>query len=288
MAKVPRTQNELANDFANQIAMLTSRCDAYYEEGALFEYLSIATIIRVLVHDTQSSTSLLTHLNRKFTVQFLDSRSTNNLCLPGIFNGYSGFQPRTRLPYSAYRERDMYPFDDWWTQQPFKVRGEEFTRKALITAIANQEGGAHVDCETDERLAKIRRTDSNWRAIDGDETYPMRGEEMASVCAIGEEVLFSLTPEPGNRERMLVESFQQPFYWTQHQSDEAKDVLKNDLLRLEELKDGKDAAHAAMIDAGLKMIQNVVAIDTLTSEDYEVRKGVAQQLLKIEKFPWDD
>ena len=184
--------------------MLKRRCDAYYEEGAHFEALSTATIVRVLLYDTGASTSLLTHLGKKETTRFLDSRSTGNLYMPCIANDYGGFQPRTRMPYKPYREKDFYAFEEWWDQQPFKVRGFDFNRRDLITKIANQEGGTHVDEDQDARIATLRGTDSRWRLIDGDETLPMRGEELASVCAIGEEVLFSLTSEPENRKRMLI------------------------------------------------------------------------------------
>ena len=111
--------------------------------------------------------------------------------------------------------------------------------------------------------------------------------ELASVIAIAEEVLFSLTPEPENRLRMHIEEARKPFYLTQEESDQAKGVLENDLIQLEKMKEGADPAKGAMINAAEGMIRRTLEIDRLTTKDFMVRAGVAK-ILGLSSLPWDE
>lgn len=279
MARNPRTQNELNDAYNSTLQRLKRRCDEFYEEGAVIESASVATLVRVLVHDTAQSHSLLTQLGKKSTAKFLESQSTGKLYIPGIMNGFYGLHARTRLPFRAYRESDMYDFDDWWTGQEFSVAGHKFTRKDLILAFANQEGGAHVDPTTDQRLQAIRHTPSPWRGMDGDETFEMRGAEHGSICAIGEEVLFSLTPEPENRARMLHEDFQKPFYLSSEESEQIKTAIQADILELESVDISSLTHHQNVhVEIAQRALRSIAEIDQLNAEQATVRKNVRRNL----------
>lgn len=306
--RVPRLDGELEQHYKEQLEMLADRCDAFYS-GKAHEAKSAAGILYILLCDKGGSQkSLLGQLGSKTDQKFLDSRVRNQLSL----NSAKGAWPWTVIPFKPYRETDFVGFDDWWHQEFHAWFGDiTFTREELIETIRHKEGGGHVADLTLDKIAAVRRSRSGWhRSIrekdDGTtefyvgvsltkEPLPEDSDleeisdyELACVCAIAEEVLFSLTPEPENRLRMHHSDFQQPLYWTQEQSDQAKDVLKNDVLRLQEMKEGSDAVQNTMIDAGIRAIQNALKLKRLTSEDYGVRKGVAQHMLRIEKFPWDD
>ena len=226
-------------------------------------------------------------------------------------NSAKGAWPRTIVPFKPYRETDFVEFDEWWNQE-FHVWFTDvtFTRGELIEAIRHKEGGGHVDEMTLEKIAVVRRARSGWHKSIKDkedgttEMYvgfsvtkgPLPEDsdleeisdyELACMCAIAEEVLFSLTPEPDNRLRMHHPDMQEPFYWTQKQSNEAKAELENDLVQLGRMKEGADPANAAMIDAAERMIRKTLEIDRLTSEDFGVRRGVAT-LLKVKCLPWDE
>lgn len=306
--RVPRLAGELEQHYREQLEMLADHCDAYYA-GKIHEAKSAAAVLYILLSDRGGSQkSLLGQLGIKTNQKFIDSRVRNQLSL----NSAKGAWPWTVIPFKPYRETDLVDFDDWWKQEFHAwFANVTFTREELVEAIRHKEGGGHVADLTLDKIAAVRRSRSGWHRsitenVDGttelyvgvsltktplpedSELEDISDYELACVCAIAEEVLFSLTPEPENRLRMHHPDFQQPFYWTQEQSDNAKEVLKADLLRLEEMKEGKDSAETTMIDEGLRAIQNVLELEKLTSEDYWVRKGVAQNLLKIEKFPWDD
>ena len=279
MARSPRTQDELGAAYESALLRLRRRCDEFYEEGAVIESASVAALVRVLVHDTTQSVSLLTQMGAKNTTKFLGSQSTGKLYIAGIMNGFYGLHARTRMPFRACRETDMYEFDTWWTGQDFSVAGHSFTRKELILAFANQEGGAHVDPNTDQRLQAIRHSPSPWTVIDGDERFEMRGAEHGSVCAIGEEVLFSLTPEPENRTRMIDAAFQKPFYLSREVSDRIKTAIQADIVELENLDtSGFTSIQNTYFDIALRSLRWGAEIDHLNGEHAAVRESVRRDL----------
>jgi hypothetical protein len=88
-------------------------------------------------------------------------------------------------------------FADWWSQSVVKDdRGEGFSRRKLVLALANKDGGVHVDPEVDRAYADLSRNNSlGWiiRA-DGVES-PMRSPVPASVRQIGFELEYSLATQ---------------------------------------------------------------------------------------------
>ena len=190
--RVPRSQSELQHQFNVQLQMLTRRCDSYYE-GHHYEAHDIASVLRKMLYDYRQSKSVLGLIGQKETIKYLDSRVHNNLALPSL----KGAWPRTVMPYSLYSDKDMHSFDEWWTKQRFVIQFKDvnFSREELVLTIANQDGGDHVDPTIDRRIAGLRRTKSPWRTISDGEgnDQGIYGFELASICAIGEELIYSLT-----------------------------------------------------------------------------------------------
>lgn len=305
--RVPRLDGELEQHYKEQMEMLADRCDAYYA-GKVHEAKSAASILYILLCDKGGSQkSLLGQLNLKAGTKFLDSRVRNQLSR----NSARGAWPVNVMPYKPYREKDLVVFDEWWKQEFHAwFRDVTFTREELVEAIRHKEGGGHIADMTLDKIAAVRRARSGWHSairenVDGTtkmyvgfslkrEPLPEDADleeisdyELACVCAIAEEVLFSLTPEPTNRSRMHHPDIQKPFYWTQEESDQAKAVLENDLIQLEKMKEGADPAKGAMINAAEGMIRRTLEIDCLTSEDFMVRAGVAK-ILGLSSLPWDE
>ena len=51
-------------------------------------------------------------------------------------------------------------FNDWWNEINFDDKKNKFTRRDIVTYVANQDGGAHVDPELDESYATLTKMNS--------------------------------------------------------------------------------------------------------------------------------
>jgi len=185
--------------------MLARRCDAFYD-GHADEARDIASILRKLLYDYGSSSqSLLGQIGIKEEYQYLDSRVHGNLHVQSM----KGAWPRTVLPYEYYADKYLYPFKIWWEKQPFHVLYQDiiFTRKDLVLEIANREGGDHIDPHSDRRIATLMRKDSPWSThiSDGESTVatPMNNFELATICAIGEELLWTLEEDKEEAQKRM-------------------------------------------------------------------------------------
>lgn len=82
-------------------------------------------------------------------------------------------------------------FDDWWNEIIFDDRENKFTRKDIVTFVANQDGGAHVDPELNESYAKLTKMNSlGWTDRNGNP--PTNNPAYQSIRVIANEVLISL------------------------------------------------------------------------------------------------
>lgn len=126
---------------------------AAYDRGHKSEAIRIATVIRVLVHDTASSTSLLSHLKAK-GVLILSTITGRPDAAMKFFHGMGMAREhadgqRELIPsFDLPLTKTLIPADSWWTQTVFVLEtGEVLTRKSIVLAAANQDGGAHVDLQ---------------------------------------------------------------------------------------------------------------------------------------------
>ena len=127
-----------------------------YDAGDVDEAIRMAVTMRVLYHDTNSSTSLLTHLGVKRSVQLL---STANLmpsggkAMPALTTVNILLEPPRfdfKPKLSAAERAIVVPVATWWSKEV--IYGEPDTgidifRRDLVLWAANKDGGAHVDPE---------------------------------------------------------------------------------------------------------------------------------------------
>jgi hypothetical protein len=196
------TNQELETLLKQQISFL-ERSTISFDQGYLDEGKRIAVVIRVLVHDTSQSKSLLGLLNLK-DIDFLDTSpeySENNLL---SFNGLAlqqfssteggSYIPRCKIPGNPAEPYSFKPFGNWW-QKTILVdkKKQKFSRRKIILALANKDGGAHVDSELDDDYAALIKENSmGWFYTIGDETAPFGDIELVSSRQIAEEVLITL------------------------------------------------------------------------------------------------
>lgn len=287
--KDPRTARlpgELEELYGEQVKMLAARCDAYYDEQ-FYEAKSAAAIIHTLLYDYgKSSQSLLGQLGLKKTTKFLDSRAPNL-----ILHSAKGAWPRTVMPRRQHRKENLFSFDEWWEHQPFNLYYKDIvvTRRELIEAIRNKEGGGHVSSDTLKKIAAVRRSRSGWhRSITENEdgtstifvgisltkqpapqdsnTKEISDYELASVCAIAEEVLFSITPEPENRKRMHHADLQKPFYISPSEVDAEKQRIREFISKLDALAE-LEVHQRQGVQNLKKNLEETLDVDPFTSDD---------------------
>lgn len=154
---------ELFEHLEDQMSFLVAST-RLYKAGNIAEAKRLATTIRVLVHDTAASRSLLSQMGVKDKLLWISSGSVDPANLIGTFNlaffdtRLGGFGP---LPAEfIQRIGSMVDFETWWSEPVMKdVTGDEFSRKEIVLALANKEGGSHVD-KLQRRMRALAREGS--------------------------------------------------------------------------------------------------------------------------------
>jgi hypothetical protein len=153
------TREELVDRLREQLRFLERSGEAY-DEGYHDEAKRLAVVIRVLLHDTNSSRSVLGLLGVKDQLKFTDTAGEiepeNLLSTPGLVMFRMGGGEAEYVPplddLTPPRQNPPRPFDEWWTMHVTKdANGNLFARKDYVLSVANKEGGAHVDPQLDPR-----------------------------------------------------------------------------------------------------------------------------------------
>lgn len=180
--KIPRPAGDFEQQLDRQMGYLRRSCAAF-DAGEFDEAVRIALTIRVLVHNTSQSTSLLTHLGIQNALSYIDTgvyRAPLEAAMredlridPGDFilinpvhvglvetgcvgEGKVGWYAPLRLqrfitgtaPHRA--TRGTAPFDAWWNDPLVESSSRKtFSRSNLVLIMANQDGGGHVDANID-------------------------------------------------------------------------------------------------------------------------------------------
>lgn len=202
MSGVPQTRESLQKHLAEQLGFLL-RSARSYDKGYVDEAKRLATTIRILVHDTSKSMSLLGQLGLKSLLFYdtaVDEEPKNILPHGGLIQMVFGEFGATYFPYldgelSSGVPRSV-PFDEWWNRVIFRNKeGHQLSRRDLVLAVANQDGGAHVDPTLNEAYSKLSREGGmGWVYVTPGKTYTIRPPELASVRQIAHEVLKTLKP----------------------------------------------------------------------------------------------
>ncbi len=183
-----RTQPELFEQLRRQHGFL-ERLGQSFDAGHTDDAWGLATTIRVLVHDTNKSASLLKQLRIKDRMRLLDTGDpvedqtfhtprgsklqinafgTGILILAGR-GTVATWKPRLGEDPEIQR---WISFGDWWKQAVLRSWADPerlWQRRDLVLALANKEGGAHVDPEVDKHFDSVLRRHAGRFAIRGPE-----------------------------------------------------------------------------------------------------------------------
>jgi hypothetical protein len=202
---IKQSPDDLEKYLEEQIQFLKTS-SASFDDGYTGESKRLAVTLRVLLHDTDKSPSLLTQLNKK-DILFYDTTTPD---MKGNMMPYTGlihvnittsgakYVPHLSEPLNIRQSNKKVHFKDWWGQNVIRDNNKNmFSREYLILKIANKLGGAHVDPKLDQKFADLIKFNSlGWLLVqeNGDQT-PFPDAELVSVRQIAFEVLKSLKDE---------------------------------------------------------------------------------------------
>jgi hypothetical protein len=163
----PLSAVDLRAQLKRQLDFISRSCDSF-DRGYADEGIRIAVALRILLHDTGRSTSLLTLLGAK-VVPLLSTVS--EIFARAVFADSTGFlkidsHGKSSLVPKLDQARLNYfvPRNVWWNQLVY-VRGEiRIRRRDIILTAADKDGGAHVD----PVLTREELRSGGWSAIDAD------------------------------------------------------------------------------------------------------------------------
>ena len=204
MPKVSQTKLELEKALNEELELL-AQLSELYDNGSQNMAKLLATTVRVLVHDTKNSKSLLAQLGVKQR-KFLTTAETVPASVPGILHvgnfaaliGISlGGPGPDYVPYFDTGPRGSntwIDFDEYWNETVFIDKHNEFfSRKDVVLYLANQDGGAHIDPKLDKKYVELSRHNSlGWQAGDIPDMRDLKGAELAAMRQISHEILTTL------------------------------------------------------------------------------------------------
>ena len=181
-------ESEFCNHLKKQLRFLERSCNAF-DSGDHDEAIRIATIARILLHDTRSSTSLLTYLGKNDIKLLSTTPPTEFSPKASFFDGVCSLPScHPKLGSSTYKE-DL-PVDIWWGQVTMIVsRDEHMSRSKIILSAANKDGGAHVDKKLPDDYRKMKEGVWTKFSASGEEKIP--DHNLKALRQIGYELLNS-------------------------------------------------------------------------------------------------
>lgn len=158
---MPLTRAELIVHLVEQLQFLDASC-ASFDLGAEIEAKRLATSLRVLLHDTAASHSVLEQLGEKHAMRWpsnliepeappVPGAVSVESSYPGLAimgTPFDGGNP-VWVPYYETEDVDMassLSFDGWWKASVMHDgTGHGFSRRNFVLVVANKDGGSHVD-----------------------------------------------------------------------------------------------------------------------------------------------
>jgi hypothetical protein len=155
-----QTPQQLKDQLRRQMGFLHRSC-MLFDAGYHDEAIRIAAVVRILAHDTPMSVSLLNRLGATW-INFLSTCEPMEKVASCLF--FEGLERYTKNSFSPKLGNSSFkesiPIALWWTQVVVLLeRNRHISRRDLVLAAANRDGGAHVDDLTPEYQ---RLTDGTW------------------------------------------------------------------------------------------------------------------------------
>uniref|UniRef100_UPI001F502B97 hypothetical protein n=1 Tax=Vibrio parahaemolyticus TaxID=670 RepID=UPI001F502B97 len=195
---VKQTKEDLLIHLKDSCDFIEISCRAF-DDGYVGEAKRLATTLRVLLHDTQKSKSLLNLLKVKTNMRYLNTAtpydSKNLMSHHGLVGLKISNDKAEYFPFldDSFGSPKYVKFPDWWNEVVISdSKKNQFCRRELVLSLANKDGGAHVDPKLTDKYAALTRNNSiGWKFqsvgsgiqggdIDGVELYSIR--QVAYEC----------------------------------------------------------------------------------------------------------
>lgn len=202
--RVPVDKATLIKHLVTQLDLMLDGC-ASFDAGKSYHAQVLATNLRVILHHTKKSKSLLHQLKLEH-IPFIDTASKfrENDLVP--FNGLTLLETTfdnenksasVHAPKLEFAQnKDLIDFQSWWDGQIVVADGMKpvndpppritFTRRQLTLCLANMDGGAHVDPTIDDEYDKLRNQNLMGWFYGG---KPLQNPVPATIRQIAYEVL---------------------------------------------------------------------------------------------------
>lgn len=150
----------------NQLIFLKSSC-TNYDSGIIEEAVRIALALRIIFYDSNGSTSILSHLEKKRSINLISTfDKTEEFRKIGIkMDSVVASLPLmitskgVRPPLDSWDRETLKSVKEWMEEIIWKENGINMTRWDIIDSAANQDGGAHVDSKENltEKTKKLKK-----------------------------------------------------------------------------------------------------------------------------------
>jgi hypothetical protein len=202
------SQNDYKRLLKQQLILLKNSF-RMFDCGSFEEYLRIAQIVRILVHDTNHSKSLLFQMNIKDNINYINvhNRNENHSFTKYqrkksdgyvfIKSGFANPGQITRSIRSSEMNHSTMNFEDWWINDNLlEFDKKNWNRKMLILSTANTLGGAHIDDTIESDLVIIYKEKNIFEIIEINQKTlirEIRGDVLKSIIRqIGYEIFESI------------------------------------------------------------------------------------------------
>jgi hypothetical protein len=208
-----KEKREMARQFPDLQRKLHAQLELLENLGAVFDggrpvaALPLAVSVRVLVHNTGSSSALLQQLGKLDTLRFVDTAQridpknllpTSGLTVIRMTAGAGTDWVAPLDNRAPSRVRPRVRFGAWWTTPVVNDQsGNQWSRRDFVLHLANKEGGAHVDpFAPDETLRALEEDNAlGWTFTDpivGEGVAMLNGPIPPSVRQIAHELQLTL------------------------------------------------------------------------------------------------
>lgn len=199
MTKIPLSQDDLNEHLAEQLGFLEASARSF-DGGFIGEAKRMATTIRVLMHETPQSHSVLGQLGL-LQKDFVDTSPDYDPKSLTAFHGLVFVRAKVSPTSSSgtfkaflndtlpFVQGQTLPFTRWWDKVVVvDQKKESFSRKGLILLASNKDGGAHVDPNLDAGYAQLKKS-VGWSLVTPTSSDDIPDVQAHSVRQIAHEVL---------------------------------------------------------------------------------------------------